>query len=90
MGFSGQDYRSGWPLPSTGGFPDPGLKPASPSWQADSLLPEPAGETYPCTGNLMTGVTFHCIPKSGPRRQEVIQKRCVVGPQKGSWCLELT
>ena len=36
-GFSRQEYWSGLPVPSPGDFPDPGIKPASPALQADSL-----------------------------------------------------
>ena len=38
MGFSWQEYWSGFPFPSLGGLPDPGIKPASSALQADSLL----------------------------------------------------
>ena len=38
MGFSRQEYWSGLPLPPPGDLPDPGIKPASPALQADSLL----------------------------------------------------
>ena len=41
MGFSKQEYWNGFPFPSPGDFPDPGLKPRSPALQADSLQPEP-------------------------------------------------
>ena len=44
MGFSRQGYWSGLPFPSPGDLPDPGIKPWSPSLQADSLLSEPLGE----------------------------------------------
>ena len=37
MGFPRQEYWSGLPFPSSGDIPDPGIKPASPSLQADSL-----------------------------------------------------
>jgi len=43
MGFSRQEYWSGLPFPSSGDLPNPGIKPASPAWQADSLLFEPPG-----------------------------------------------
>ena len=42
-GFSRQGHRSGWPFPSPGDPPDPGIKPASPALQADSLLSDPPG-----------------------------------------------
>ena len=38
MGFSRQEYWSGLPVPSLGDFPNPGIKPASPAWQADTFL----------------------------------------------------
>ena len=31
MGFSGQEYWSGLPFPSPGDFPNPGIKPTSPT-----------------------------------------------------------
>ena len=37
MGFSRQEYWSGLPFLSPGDLPDPGIKPPSPSLQADSL-----------------------------------------------------
>ena len=37
MGFSRQEYWSGLPFPSSGDPPNPGIKPASPALQADSL-----------------------------------------------------
>ena len=37
VGFSRQEYWSGLPFPSPGDLPDPGVKPQSPAFQADSL-----------------------------------------------------
>ena len=37
MQFPRQEYWSGLPFPSPGYLPDPGIEPASPAWQADSL-----------------------------------------------------
>jgi len=42
--FSRQEYWSGWPFPSPGDLPDPGIEPRSPALQADSLLPETQGK----------------------------------------------
>ena len=44
MGFSRQEYWSGLPFPSPGDLPDPGIKPRSPSLQADALTSEPPGD----------------------------------------------
>ena len=43
MGFSRQEYWSGWPFPSPGDLPDPGNEPESPAFQADSLPAELQG-----------------------------------------------
>ena len=40
MEFSRQEYWSGWPFPSPGYLPDPGIKPRSLAFQADSLTSE--------------------------------------------------
>ena len=42
--FSRQEYWRGLPFPPSGDLPDPGIKPWSPSLQADSLLTEPPGK----------------------------------------------
>ena len=45
MEFSRQDYWSGWPFPSPGELPDPGIKSGSPVLQAYSLPSVPQGKT---------------------------------------------
>ena len=37
LGFSRQEYWSGWPFSSPGDLPDPGIEPGSPELQADDL-----------------------------------------------------
>ena len=44
MEFSRQEYWSGWPFPSPGDLPDLGIKPRSPTLQADLLPSEPPGK----------------------------------------------
>ena len=44
IGFSRQEHWSGLPFPSPGDLPDPGIKPRSPTLQADALLSEPLGK----------------------------------------------
>ena len=44
MGFSKQEYWSGFPFPSPGDLPDPGITPGSPAVQADALTSEPPGK----------------------------------------------
>ena len=46
MGFSRQWYWSGWPCPSPGDLPDPGIKPRSPALQAHALPCEPPGKSF--------------------------------------------
>ena len=41
MGFSRQEYWSGFPFPSPGDLPDPRIKARCPALQADYLLSEP-------------------------------------------------
>ena len=40
MGFCRQECWSGWPFPSAGDLPNPGIKPRSPALQSDSLPTE--------------------------------------------------
>ena len=44
MGFSQQEYWSGFPRPPPGNLPDPQTEPSSPALQADSLPTEPPGK----------------------------------------------
>ena len=44
MGFSRQEYWSGFPFPSPGHLPDPGFEPGPPELQADALTSEPPGK----------------------------------------------
>ena len=44
MEFSRQEYWSRLPFPSPGDLPNPGIKPGSPTLQADALPYEPPGK----------------------------------------------
>ena len=44
MEFSRSEYWSGYPFPSPGDLPNPGIEPKSPTLQADSLPAEPQGK----------------------------------------------
>jgi len=49
MGFSRQEYWSGFPFPPPGYVPNPGIElasPMSPAVQEDSLTLEPLGKPY--------------------------------------------
>ena len=52
MEFPRPEYWSGYPFPSPGDLPNPGIKPRSPALQADSLPAEPQGRS-----------TSGCLPK---------------------------
>ena len=45
MGFSRPESWSGYPFPSPGDLPNPGIEPRSPALQADSLSAEPPGKS---------------------------------------------
>ena len=45
MGFSRQEYWTELPFPSPEDLPDPGIKPASPALQVDSLPSEPPSKS---------------------------------------------
>ena len=46
MEFSRQEYWSGFPFPSAGDLPDPGIEPRSSALQAVSLSSEPPGKPF--------------------------------------------
>ena len=54
MGFSRQEYQSALPFPSPGDLPDPGIKPRSPTLQADFLPSEPPGKMM-TMGSILQG-----------------------------------
>ena len=52
--FSRQGYWSGLPFPPPGDLPDQGIKPGSPSLQADSLPTELQGKIFWTEGTMKT------------------------------------
>ena len=65
MEFSRPEYLSGWPFPSPGYLPNPGIKLQSPASQVDSLPAKPQGSPifiYLAMPGFPCGVCgFHCI-----------------------------
>ena len=57
MGFSRQEYWSGLPCPPPGELSDPGIKPGSLAFQADSSPTEPQGKA------LKVCICVHDIPR---------------------------
>ena len=47
MGFSRQEYRSGWLSSPPRDIPSPGMEPEPRALQVDSLLSEPTGKPQP-------------------------------------------
>jgi len=64
MGFSRQEYWSGWPFPSLGDVPDPGIKPKSPTLQADFYHLSHHGS--PSSVNQFSSVIQLCPALSNP------------------------
>ena len=62
MEFPRQEYWSGLPFPSPGHLPNPGIKPGSPTLQADSLPCEPPGK--PETSSVQALAPFSETPPS--------------------------
>ena len=75
MGFSRQEYWSGLPFPSPGDLPDPGIKPRSPSLQADALTSEPPGK--PCQNAVTVLLLFST---EGDSRCEAFKSLPVILP----------
>ena len=51
MEFSRPEYLSGYPFPSPGDLPNPGIEPRAPALPADSLPAEPQGK--PINGRVL-------------------------------------
>ena len=72
-GFSRQEYWSGLPCPPPGDLLNPGIKPRSPTLQADSLLSEPPWEVAVLLAKIQSLATAYwhgrptmwisCVPK---------------------------
>ena len=64
MGFSRQGYWSGLPFPSPGDLPDPGIKPRSPTLQAEALPSEPPGKPIYSLTTYLFILNCFCLRKS--------------------------
>ena len=71
--FPRTEYCSGYPFPSPGNPPNPGIKPRSPTLQADSLPAEPQGNP-----RILEWVAYSFSSKSSrPRNQTGVS--CIAG-----------
>ena len=68
MEFSRQAYWNGLPFPSPGDLPDPGIKPGSPTFQADALLSEPPGK--PSAETVPTRLKAKCPLQANQDQKE--------------------
>ena len=57
-----QEYCSGWPIPSPGDLPNPGIEPGSPALQADSLPAEPQGKPIPRWFHIISELFIWSFP----------------------------
>ena len=73
MEFSRPEYWSGQPFPSPEDLPNPGIKPTSPSLQADSLSAEPRGK--PVVINSQCDYQDASFPPTGLKIQCNVQKQ---------------
>ena len=74
MGLSRQEYWSGLPVPSPGDLPNPGVKPGSPTLQADFLPSEPPGKPRQLAlKSLFSKLGSFSVPikQKGPGRPQV-------------------
>ena len=94
MGLSRQEYWSGLPIPSPGDLPNPGVKPGSPTLQADFLPSEPPGKPRQLAlKSLFSKLGSFSVPikQKGPGRPQV-WLHIFVGPDPDAilWALYKT
>ena len=58
MGFPRQEYRSGYPFPSPGDLPNPGIKPTSPALAGEFFTSEPPGKPNNNSTYLIIGGNY--------------------------------
>ena len=75
MIFSRQEYWNGLPFPSPEDLPNPGIKPRSPTLEADSLTSEPPGigqvQICPAKFYGITEMFYICVIKDGSHQPHV-------------------
>ena len=74
MGFSRQEYWSGWPYPPPGDLPDPGIKPWSPALQADSLQLRHQRSPYICIHTYIHTYMYVYMERERKRTMEQMQR----------------
>ena len=77
MEFSRQEYWNGFPFPSLGDLPNPGIKPGSPALQ-DFLLSEPPGKPMVLVGVPQINDVEHLFMCLLPFGEMYIQSLCLL------------
>ena len=77
MGFSRQDCWSRLPFPSPGDLPNPGIKPGSPTLQADALPSEPPSRRMQM--KITMRYHFTSVRMQLAKRQQIINASEYVG-----------
>ena len=81
MEFSRSEYCSGWPFPSPGDLPNPGIEHRSSTLQADSLPAEPPGKP-----RVLEWVA-HAFSSWSSRPRDRTGVSCIVGGFFTSWAV---
>ena len=82
MGFSKQEYWSGLPFPPPGDLPDPGIKPAVPALQADSLLLESPGKSPESHDSAKHFAFIYLLISSSEQPHGINTLTCILQMQK--------
>ena len=85
MEFFRQEYQNGQPFPSPGDLPKPGIKPRSPTLQAESLPAEPSGK--PKNTGVVSLSLLHRIFPTQESNQGLLNCRQILYQlsYQGSW-----
>ena len=84
IGFSRQEYWSGFPCPPPGDLPNPGIESRSPTLQEHSSPSEPPGKSQPANvGDIRDGSGRS--PRG--RQGNPLQDSCLENPMDRPWCV---
>ena len=78
MGFSRQESWSGWPLPSPGDLPNPGVESAFPALAGRFFTTEPPGKPHSCLQRVKTS-------HEGARLRESCVNRTLLSYPESGW-----
>ena len=91
MEFSRQKHWSGLSFPSPEDLANPGIKPRSPSFQADSFLSEPSGKPLKKQTNKQTktyhvkhAIVFFIFPYKVITTRKIVNETCIITSTSGT------